>query len=236
MYQIERRAVVSLDCAERTCGWSSGWMVRWRCAMANAICPSRTLPWSRPKSDGITPDQSRQAETSTRPKPGQRMGKEFRSAESAENLAGGARVGCRRAEEPRHDSSHRGKWREGKVRPLQGNSPHDRPVSRGFLSFKESLRRSLLRHSFPRFQEPYRAPRYAFFKAWRNLSVRCGLQKTKPRAGTLTASRRSAPAPGKRTRREDRALLIVRDEFRPAIPRSGWSPPEPVSASPAHAD
>jgi hypothetical protein len=36
--------------------------------------------------------------------------------------------------------------------------------------------------------------------------------------------------PGKRTRREDHALLIVRDEFRPAIPRSGWSPPEPVSA------
>ena len=30
-----------------------------------------------------------------------------------------------------------------------------------------------------------------------------------------------------------RALLIVRDEFRPAIPRSGCSPAEPVSASPA---
>jgi hypothetical protein len=41
-----------------------------------------------------------------------------------------------------------------------------------------------------------------------------------------------APSPGKRTRREDHALLIVRGEFRPAIPRSGWSPPEPVSASP----
>jgi hypothetical protein len=26
------------------------------------------------------------------------------------------------------------------------------------------------------------------------------------------------------------------DEFRPAIPRSGWSPPEPVSASPARTD
>ena len=38
--------------------------------------------------------------------------------------------------------------------------------------------------------------------------------------------------PGKRTRREDRALLIVRDEFRPAIPRSGCSP-EPASALPA---
>ncbi len=26
------------------------------------------------------------------------------------------------------------KWREGKIRPVPGNSPHDRPVSRG-ISF-----------------------------------------------------------------------------------------------------
>jgi hypothetical protein len=32
------------------------------------------------------------------------------------------------------------------------------------------------------------------------------------------ASRQAAPGPGRRTRREDHALLIVRDEFRPAIP------------------
>ena len=44
------------------------------------------------------------------------------------------------------------------------------------------------------------------------------------------------PSLSKRTRRKERALPIVHDEFRPAIPRSGWSPPEPVSASPAHAD
>jgi hypothetical protein len=59
--------------------------------------------------------------------------------------------------------------------------------------------------------------------------------KTKPLGRDRAASRRSAPSPGKRTRREDHALLIVRDEFRPAIPRSGWSPPEPVSVSPARA-
>jgi len=59
--------------------------------------------------------------------------------------------------------------------------------------------------------------------------------KTKPWRNRA-ASRRSVPSPGKRTRREDHALLIVRDEFRPAIPRSGWSPPEPVSASPARTD
>jgi hypothetical protein len=44
------------------------------------------------------------------------------------------------------------------------------------------------------------------------------------------------PSPSKRTRRKERALLIVRDEFRPAIPRSGCSPALPVSASPARPD
>ena len=40
------------------------------------------------------------------------------------------------------------------------------------------------------------------------------------------------PEPSQSARREQlRALLIVRDEFRPAIPRSGWSPPVPASAS-----
>jgi hypothetical protein len=43
--------------------------------------------------------------------------------------------------------------------------------------------------------------------------------------------RPSSPSP--RTRRKDRALPIVRDEFRPAIPRSGCSPALPVCASPA---
>jgi hypothetical protein len=56
------------------------------------------------------------------------------------------------------------------------------------------------------------APQYAFSKAGRNLSVRCG-PKTNPGARPTT-SRWSAPVPGKRTRREDHALLIVRDEFR----------------------
>ena len=55
------------------------------------------------------------------------------------------------------------------------------------------------------------------FKAWRNLSGPMGLQHQSQNQ-TLergrAASRRSAPDPGKRTRREDHALLIVRDEFR----------------------
>src|SRR5438067_9081897 len=61
--------------------------------------------------------------------------------------------------------------------------------------------------------------------------------KSKPNPGWDQPPPAGRPrAPGKRTRREDHVLLIVRDEFRPAIPRSGWSPPEPVSASPATAE
>jgi hypothetical protein len=111
--------------------------------------------------------------------------------------------------------SRQGKWREGKVRPIPGNSPHDRTGTPGGYSIvKENLRRSLPRHSVPAVAHYTEAPQYAFFKAGRNLSVRCGLT-TKPNPGAgPTASRWLAPGPGKRTRREDHALLIVRDEFR----------------------
>ena len=85
------------------------------------------------------------------------------------------------------------KWREGKVRPSQGNSPHDRPVSRGIIS---SLRR-ICDDSFPATPFPLqrtilRRP-VCVFKAWRNLSVRCGQTKTKPWGGT-------APPPDGRPR------------------------------------
>src|ERR1700676_2566319 len=61
--------------------------------------------------------------------------------------------------------------------------------------------------------------------------------KPNPGVPGPTASRWLAPSTqAKETRREDHALLIVRDEFRPAIPRSGCSPALPVSASPARPD
>ena len=77
------------------------------------------------------------------------------------------------------------KWREGKVRPIPGNAPHDRPVSRG-ISFSlcsvcddpfsatasRQLQRTILR------------PPVCVYKAWRNLSVRCGQTSTKPWGGT----------------------------------------------------
>ena len=56
-------------------------------------------------------------------------------------------------------------WREGKVRPIPGNSPHDRPVSRVISSsLKESLRRSLPRHCFPQLQRTILGAQYAFLR------------------------------------------------------------------------
>ena len=98
------------------------------------------------------------------------------------------------------------KWREGKVRPMPRNPPHDRLVSRvTFLSLKESLRRSLPRHCFPHLQRILGA-QYAFLRHVGIYLVRCGF---KPKNQTLgrgcAASRWSAPSPGSRTCREDHA-------------------------------
>jgi hypothetical protein len=113
----------------------------------------------------------------------------------------------------RHPSGLR-RWREGKVRPIPGNSPHDRPVSRGISSsLKESLRRSLPHHRIPQHAGIILAAQYAFSKAWRNLSgpMWSKDQNKNPSQNQAlsrdhTASRWSAPSPGKRTRREDHAL------------------------------
>ena len=83
------------------------------------------------------------------------------------------------------------------------------------------------------FRENSRFPE-GVFGGMRNLSVRCGLQTAHQNLGGAPPPVGRPPGPVKRTRREEhRALLIVRDEFRPAIPRSGCSPALPVSASPA---
>src|ERR1017187_9484927 len=84
-----------------------------------------------------------------------------------------------------------------------------------FLIAKEILQLSLPRH-FLLSASNHTERSACVFKVWRNLSVRCLVRtKTKSWGRGPTASRWSAPwAPGKRTRREDHALLIVRDEFR----------------------
>jgi len=100
------------------------------------------------------------------------------------------------------------RWRKGKVRPIPGNSPHDRPVSRvTSSSLKENLRRSLPRHRVPQLQRIILGAQYAFSKAWRNLSGPMWSSKQNQTPGRdRAASRRSAPSPGRRTRREDHAL------------------------------
>src|SRR5216684_7086689 len=111
--------------------------------------------------------------------PEKHMGPEFRPEEGAEGLAGSARLRC----QTRGIVMTVGlrKWREGKVRPIPGNSPHDRLVSRVISSsLKESLRRSLPRHCFPQLNGTMLGAQHAFSKAWRNLSVRCGQPTTKP--------------------------------------------------------
>jgi hypothetical protein len=102
------------------------------------------------------------------------------------------------------------RWREGKVRPMPGNPPHDRLVSRVISSsLKEGLRRSLPRHCFPHLQRILGA-QYAFLRHVGIYLVRCGFKiKTKDQNQTLgwgrAASRWSAPSPGSRTCREDHA-------------------------------
>jgi hypothetical protein len=112
---------------------------------------------------------------------------------------------------------NRRKWREGESSPYTGKFSA-RPAGKpGYLLAKENLRRSLPRHFFHSVAKNTERS-VCVFKAWRNLSVRCGQAKTKSWDGTNRLPLVGPVAPGKRTRREDHALLIVRDEFRPAIP------------------
>jgi hypothetical protein len=65
------------------------------------------------------------------------------------------------------------KWREGKSSPYTGK-PSARPAGKpGYLFAKESLRRSLPRHLLPTAGN-HTERSVCVFKAWRNLSVRCG--------------------------------------------------------------
>jgi len=76
-------------------------------------------------------------------------------------------------------------WRQGKVRPLQGNPPHDRPVSRGLFSLKENLRRSLRCHWLPALTEILRRLSMRFLRhggIYRSDVVKA---KTKPWGGTV---------------------------------------------------
>jgi len=116
-----------------------------------------------------------------------------------------------RVVKPSWSDLHQGqprRWRESEVRPIPGNSPHDRLVSRGGLSsFWRICDDAFPATVLPRLQRTILGAKYAFWKAWRNLSGPMGFAKQNQTLGwEPTASRWSAPGPGKRTRREDHAL------------------------------
>ena len=138
-------------------------------------------------------------------------------------------------------SSILGEWRKGKVRPIPGNAPRNRLVSRGIWMLWSICDDPFSATGFPQLLRTIPGARYAFSKAWRNLSGPMGFKNTKPkpkpkpkpepgpcRLPLVGPGPRSKNAPG-----GSRSFSSSADEFRPAIPRSGCSPAEPVSASPA---
>ena len=99
----------------------------------------------------------------------------------------------------------RKEWCEDKVRPIPGNPPHDRPVSRGdSFTFWRICDDSFPTTHFPQLQRTILRLPACVFKAWRNLS---GPMWLEPPSQALrrdrTTSRWSAPGPGSRTCRED---------------------------------
>jgi hypothetical protein len=100
------------------------------------------------------------------------------------------------------------KWREGKARPIPGNSPNDR-LRRGpdFQSSQEGLRRCLQRHSLRAAVERAAAP-----LRFQGMAESIGPMWSQTKTKTMqtgergAASRWSAPRPSTRTRRKERAL------------------------------
>ena len=205
-------------------------MARWPCAMANGICRWRSAPWrtSRRRLPLLT----------SRPKGHERAGeaatgKEFRSEERTKSVASSA--GVRRPATSGHRmSSILGEWREGKVRPVPGNAPHDQPASRGIISSKSICDDPFPATRFPQLGKLLELS-VGVFKAYRNLSGPMGFKtKTKLWLGSLPPPPSVGPEPkSKNAPGGSRSFSSSADEFRPAIPRSGCSPAEPVSASPA---
>ncbi len=102
------------------------------------------------------------------------------------------------------------RWREGKVRPLQGNAPHDRLVSRViFLSLRSVCDDPFSATPLPLCESISGRPKMRFLRHRRNLSVRCRAF-VKTQAWTKShCLPPAAPDPSQRTCREEHALLIV---------------------------
>lgn len=99
-------------------------------------------------------------------------------------------------------------WREGKVRPIPGNSPHDPAGRPGYFSRQREFATIPSRPLLSALQRTILRRPVCVFKAWRNLSGPMWFPKPKQNQ-TLgwgrAASRWSAPGPGSRTWREDHA-------------------------------
>jgi hypothetical protein len=113
----------------------------------------------------------------------------------------------------------RGSGAKAKVRPIPGSSPRDRPGKPGvFLHLQRELATIPSPPLLSNNQLHTEAPQYAFSRQggiYRSDVVQDQNRSQNQIPGREpTASRWSAPSPGKRARREDHALLIVRDEFR----------------------
>ena len=120
-------------------------------------------------------------------------------------MAGGAALGMPARRGGRMSNSILGEWREGKVRPIPGNTPRNRLVSRGGSLLWSICDDPFLTTRFPQLSIP--GARYAFSEAWRNLSGPMGFKNQNQNLSRdRAASRWSAPGPGQRTRREDHAL------------------------------
>src|ERR1019366_3337522 len=119
--------------------------------------------------------------------PEERMEPELRSEEGAEGLAGSARLRSQTRGAVMTTAGTRlwRWWREGKVRPIPGNSPPAQPVSQGVCSLRRACDDPFSATPLPQLQRTILGAQYAFWKAWRNLSVRCGQTTNKPWGGTV---------------------------------------------------
>lgn len=103
-----------------------------------------------------------------------------------------------------------GEWREGKVRPIPGSAPRNRPVSRGISMLWSICDDPFRTTRFPQLKV-LPGPSVGVFKAWRNLSGPMGFKNQNQNQNQnlsrdRAASRWAAPGPSQRTRREDHAL------------------------------
>src|ERR1019366_7031769 len=173
----QRWAPRGLHTGGATAGWFGGRLL-WRTVSQGGEM--------RAEAQGDTPRAGAEIGTA-QASPEEHMEPELRSEEGTEGLAGSAGFRSQtRGAVMRASTGLRRKWREGKSSPYTGKlsaRPAGKPGD--FLIAKEGLRRSLPRHCFPQLQRTILGAQYAFWKAWRNLSVRCGQTTTKPWDGTV---------------------------------------------------